>query len=89
MMYPTAHRSGWDKLIIKAEYEAACGALSQAIVAFMQINVSDRDYHTPHYVPSGISANAVAHAEHISRLDRLVTVRAELEEIISALEDLR
>jgi len=88
MMFPRMHRSGWNGPTMRAEYSEAVQALSEAIVALAHLAAPGRDYRPPNnFVPGGADVAAVAKSEHMSRLNRLITARAELEEIVADLDD--
>lgn len=84
MIYPRIHRSG---PAIRAEYDEVVRALSDTIAAFAKINFAGRDYYSHAMVPASLTAQSIAHNEHMSRLNRLVSVRAELEEILADIDE--
>lgn len=84
MMFPTIHLNGSSP---KDLFENACealGALRKAISAVEATGPNGRDYY-----PQGDGAIKTAVCEHASRIERLRSVIAELEELAEHITDTR
>lgn len=84
MMFPTIHLNGSSP---KELFENACealGALRKAIAAVEGTSPNGRDYY-----PQGDGAIKTAVCEHASRIERLYSVLAELEDFAEHITDTR
>ena len=73
---PTIHLNGTSAEELLKNYRAAYNAILNAQAALQQAAPHGRDY----YVQSGDSI-AVAISQHVSRVQRLESVRREIEEL--------
>lgn len=76
MIYPTVHLNGTSKQSLLDDLEEAHWKLREAIEALAKIGPNARDYY-----PQGVDAYSTARAEHGARLQKLIDVRIELEQI--------
>lgn len=79
---PTIHLNGTSADELLKNYRAAYNAILNAQAALQQTAPHGRDY----YVQSGDSI-AVAISQHVSRVQRLETVRREIEELAIHVSD--
>lgn len=78
---PVLHLNGSSKAALREDLESAHAAVTAALEALSITAPNARDY----YLRPGTWEQATR--EHVSRLDRLQTVRAELMEIWEAIEN--
>ena len=77
MTLPTIHRNGTAKDDLLEGYMEASSAIQAAIRRVEFNGPNGRDYY-----PQGDGAIALAIADHVWRISRLVDVRREIEEIM-------
>lgn len=73
MIKPTIHRNGTSAEELRNGYAEAYSAVGSAIHAVHQTAPHGRDYYV-----QGSEATGNARREHQERIDRLVTIQAEL-----------
>jgi hypothetical protein len=84
LIVPTVHLNGTSKDELIAQLDAALDALSVAQAALLRAAPNARDYYV-----QGVSAYARADAEHVSRMQRLNSVKSELQQLAIAVYDQR
>jgi len=82
MQFPTVHLNGTDYKTLYNEYMNAYDRVDDALQALREVTVHGRDY----YVQDG-NAFEQARREHIERLEKLESVKRDLEKIIINLND--
>ena len=81
MTTPTIHLNGTSKQGLGEPLLAAYDKLSEAYVALKETAPNGRDYY-----PQGPQAMQTATDEHMSRLRRVDEVRAEIEQLLIAID---
>ena len=76
MILPTIHRNGTSAVELLAQIRMAADVLSLAIRKLEEAHPNARDYY-----PQGANAYPIAVREHQTRIQCLMSVRQELEEI--------
>lgn len=84
MMLPTIHLNGTSREALESEAMASYDALRAAGDALCAMMVNGRDFY-----PQGPDAFTAARAEHVSRIDKLRAVLAEIEQLILHLQEQR
>jgi hypothetical protein len=82
MMTPTLHLNGTSKQALTEALDAAARVLHTALGLLNETAPNGRDYY-----PQGPHALTQAMEEHVSRLERVQTVRAELMAMWEQIED--
>lgn len=76
MIYPTIHLNGTAKEDLVERWNDAYTAVVEAIGRLQESGPNGRDYY-----PQGPAAFTQAQAEHLERLHKLQSVRADLDEL--------
>jgi len=82
MTFPTIHMNGTSRDRLYEEICEVAGTVRAAIRAMESASPNGRDYY-----PQGPAALPAAAAEHRSRIERLSSVLAELQEIAEHIVD--
>lgn len=81
MIVPTIHLNGTSKERLLEDIEEAHQAICFAIEKLSASGPNERDYY-----PQGSAIFEQARTEHCSRLERLLSVRKELETLAEAID---
>jgi hypothetical protein len=81
MLFPTVHLNGTAKSDLVAQLESAIDSLFDAERKVSEAEPNGRDFY-----PQGPNVINQAIAEHVSRLNRLQSVRNELEQILESIQ---
>jgi len=81
MIKPTVHFNGTSRERLSAAYVAADEAIRSAMEALREAEPNGRDYYT-----QGAAAVHTAIREHNARMEKLRSVRVDLQELIEHVE---
>lgn len=82
MQFPLILNNRWRSQLIK-QYQDACHAIDDAVVAMSACEPIPRDYYRPEEQPADGHSNWVAaHREHNTRMMALEDVRSQLEKLL-------